>query len=160
MSGLSLDEASKRLSGSDDRFRVGKAEIRGSDYSVFVNAPNDLRALQAFGAGQRGPDDDFIIYEDERVSYSAWRAETERLAAGLAAIGVKPGDHVAVAMRNYPEYLTLIMAIAHIGAVSVLINAWWTSAELNMASGIAAQNSPSLTARARSGSANSPGAKM
>jgi len=41
--------------------------------------------------------------------------------------GSVQGDHVGLAMRNYPE---LMIAIASIGAVAVPFNAWWTSAEL------------------------------
>jgi crotonobetaine/carnitine-CoA ligase len=46
----------------------------------------------------------------------------ERWAAGLAALGVIPGDRVAVLIPNSAEYLTLTFAIALTGAVEVPVN--------------------------------------
>lgn len=130
---MSLDEASAHMAATEPRFALGTATIRGEALPVFINAPQTLRALQAWGATVRPADADFIVFEDERLTYSAWMGETARLAAGLVALGVKPGERVAVAMRNYPEYLTLMLAISGIGAVAVLINAWWTTEELDYA---------------------------
>ncbi|MFV0475253.1 MAG: class I adenylate-forming enzyme family protein, partial [Pikeienuella sp.] len=127
---MTLDEAADHLVRSDPRFALSTAVIRGEALPVFANAPMDIPALVAHGAAVRAPGEEFIIYEDERVSYEEWRAEVGRLAAGLVARGVRPGERVAIAMRNYPEYLTLIAGIAAAGAVSVLINAWWTTEEL------------------------------
>lgn len=44
------------------------------------------------------------------------------LANGLMALGIKPGDHVALMMANRPEMLFLLMALGKIGAVSVPLN--------------------------------------
>ncbi len=128
---MTLDEAVAHLSATDPRFPLGEAVIRGEALPIFSAAPADLPALQRYGAGLRTAGQDYIVYEGERISYEAWMAETARLAAGLVAMGVKPGDRVAVAMRNYPEYLTLIFAISGVGATAVLINAWWTTEELD-----------------------------
>ena len=49
----------------------------------------------------------------------AWSA---RLAAGLVNKGVKPGDHVALLMANFPEFVAVKFAIAMVGAVAVPIN--------------------------------------
>jgi long-chain acyl-CoA synthetase len=43
---------------------------------------------------------------------------------------IKKGDHVAIAMRNYPEYLLFFWAILSIGAVVSNINAWLTAPEM------------------------------
>lgn len=127
---MTLQEAADHMVRTNPLYELDSAEIRGEKLPVFRNAPRTLRALQDFGAAARAPGTDFLVFERERLTYEEWVAETDRLAAALAAQGVKPGDRVAIAMRNYPEYLTLMMAIATIGAVGVLINAWWTSAEL------------------------------
>ncbi|WP_340108727.1 class I adenylate-forming enzyme family protein [Pikeienuella sp. HZG-20] len=127
---MTFDEAADHMVRTDPLFALSTATIRGEPLPVFANAPANAYALQLYGRTIRAPGADYIVYEGERVSYDAWCAETARLAAGLRARGVKPGDRVAVAMRNYPEYVTLIMAIAAVGAVSVLINAWWTTEEL------------------------------
>ena len=43
---------------------------------------------------------------------------------------VRPGDRVAIAMRNFPEWSLAFFAAASIGAVVVPLNAWWTGPEL------------------------------
>ncbi|GII95292.1 hypothetical protein Ssi02_55230 [Sinosporangium siamense] len=40
------------------------------------------------------------------------------------------GDRVALAMRNYPEWVVSFSAIMALGAVAVPLNAWWTRSEL------------------------------
>jgi long-chain acyl-CoA synthetase len=47
--------------------------------------------------------------------------------------GVAEGDRVAVAMRNYPEWVVSFWATVSVGAAVVGITAWWTSAELEYA---------------------------
>jgi long-chain acyl-CoA synthetase len=47
--------------------------------------------------------------------------------------GVKKGDRVAIAMRNYPEWVMSFAAILSIGAISVSFNAWWTEDENDFA---------------------------
>jgi long-chain acyl-CoA synthetase len=43
---------------------------------------------------------------------------------------VKPGDRVAIAMRNYPEWMLIYWACACLGVASVGMNAWWVSEEM------------------------------
>jgi fatty-acyl-CoA synthase len=64
-----------------------------------------------------------LLLTDERsISYAELREWSTRLAAGLIASGVSPGDHVAVVMANYAEFVALKFAIARAGAVAVPIN--------------------------------------
>ena len=60
------------------------------------------------------------------------------MAASLAQqlqsrYGVKHGDRVAIAMRNYPEWPIALEAITSIGAIAVAINAWWQPEEIDYA---------------------------
>jgi fatty-acyl-CoA synthase len=64
----------------------------------------------------------FVITDDRSWTYRELRDWSRQLAAGLVALGVEPGDHVAVVMANYPEFIALKFAIASIGAVSVPVN--------------------------------------
>lgn len=68
------------------------------------------------------PDRPFVIGEDRQFTYAAMDAWTDRLAGGLAKRGVGAGDHVALIMANYPEFVALKFAIARVGAVAVPIN--------------------------------------
>jgi len=89
-----------------------------------------MNSAQAHDGGRA----DYIVYKTERWSYDEFCAESNRLARALSDIlHVRPGDRVAVAMRNYPELLILMTAISSIGAVVVFLNAWWTRDELEYA---------------------------
>jgi acyl-CoA synthetase (AMP-forming)/AMP-acid ligase II len=63
-----------------------------------------------------------LIHEGRRVTHGEYLERVERLAAGLAAAGVVPGDRVAVLSQNNLEFLDLYGAAAWLGAVLVPIN--------------------------------------
>jgi len=71
---------------------------------------------------QRYPDRPFILTDNLTWTYSEAAADSVRLAAGLWAAGIRPGDHVAVVMANFPETILLKFAAARLGAVSVSVN--------------------------------------
>jgi fatty-acyl-CoA synthase len=68
------------------------------------------------------PDRPLVLGDGWAYSYADIAAWSRRLAAGLLAVGVGPGDHVAVDMANLPEVVALKFAVARVGAVSVSIN--------------------------------------
>lgn len=53
------------------------------------------------------------------MTYGELRASSERLAAGLAALGISPGDRIATLMGKSAEYLVTLVAIWRLGAVHV-----------------------------------------
>ena len=75
-------------------------------------------------------DREFLIYENERLTYGGVHKRAVALAKSLQDLGVRPGDHVAIAMRNYPEYCPAVEAILAVGAVAVTLNSWWEREEL------------------------------
>lgn len=110
-------------------FKVGEAEIRGNSYRVFENAPASLVGLFAYGASHG--DKDFLIFEGERLSFAEVFKRACRFANALRdELGIKQGDKVALAMRNYPEWCISYMAVISTGAVVVPLNAWWKADEL------------------------------
>jgi steroid-24-oyl-CoA synthetase len=110
-------------------FKVGEAEIRGNTYRVFENAPANLAGMFAYGATHG--DKDFLIFEGERLSFAQTWKHACRLAHALEdKLGVKQGDKVAIAMRNFPEWCVSYMAIISLGAVVAPLNAWWKTDEL------------------------------
>lgn len=68
------------------------------------------------------PDRPFVITDDRYCSYSEMAAWSHRIAAGLAAIGLRAGQNVAIIMSNRPEFVALKYAISRLGAVAVPIN--------------------------------------
>ena len=53
------------------------------------------------------------------ISYQEFKDETEKLACGLAALGIKRGDKVAISSENRPEWVYSDMAILGLGGVDV-----------------------------------------
>src|SRR5215213_9121332 len=50
------------------------------------------------------PDGEALVYRDERVTHAELVDRVERLAAGLAAEGIAPGDAVALLLANDPTF--------------------------------------------------------
>ena len=73
-------------------------------------------------------DREYLVYEDERLTYAQAHDRVNALGNWLIAQG-NSGDRVAIAMRNYPEWLLSYWATLSIGATVVGMNAWWTGPE-------------------------------
>src|SRR5262245_18901744 len=63
-------------------------------------------------------------------SYGEVAARVARLAGALRAMGLKPGDRVAIAATNSPDYLVILYAVWHAGLAAVPANAKLHGAEL------------------------------
>ncbi|HTU58947.1 MAG TPA: class I adenylate-forming enzyme family protein, partial [Polyangiales bacterium] len=75
---------------------------------------------------------DYLVYEGDRLTYAQTLERIRGLAAHLQDVcGVAKGDRVALAMRNYPEWVIGFWATLSIGAIIVPLNAWWKSQELS-----------------------------
>ncbi|MFQ6022698.1 MAG: fatty acid--CoA ligase [Acidiferrobacterales bacterium] len=68
------------------------------------------------------PDQEIVYADLHRYSYTALRQRIGQLAAGLAGVGIKPGDTVAVMDWDSHRYLECFFAIPMIGAVLHTIN--------------------------------------
>ena len=65
-----------------------------------------------------------------RRSYAEFDERTTRLAGGLQALGVRPGDKIACYMPNAIELLEAYYATSKAGAVTVFLNALLTAREI------------------------------
>ncbi len=77
----------------------------------------------------------FLIWEPldgntRTWTYAEFRDEVARIAGGLAARGVKPGDNILVQLENCPELVLTWFACAWLGAVCAPCNAMATGEEL------------------------------
>jgi long-chain acyl-CoA synthetase len=124
-----LLEARRVLCAPGQPFAMDTEEIGGVRTRVWQHAPVHLRAvLQA--AVVHGPRD-FIRFGDEVLSYDECFAAAGAIASRLRRdYGVGPGDRVAIAMRNYPEWVIAFWAVIWADAVLVPLNSWWSGAEL------------------------------
>jgi len=121
-----------RLTAPDGPFPVGTAMLRGVTYRVHTNAPANLRDV--FSGGARWGERKAITYEDENYTWTEYLGIVARIAAVLRdQYGVRKGDRVGLAMRNYPEWIFTFAATISLGAVSVPLNAWWSATELRYA---------------------------
>jgi acyl-CoA synthetase (AMP-forming)/AMP-acid ligase II len=111
-------------------FELQKKTIRGNEYNVFVNVPQNL--YEYFQFALIHGEWEFLAYEDESYKYQ----EVLNNAAGLAHVlvnkyGLKKGDAVAFSMRNYPEWIYSYIAVTSLGCVAVPLNSWWQGEELD-----------------------------
>jgi len=127
--GLSWEEALARLTAPGAPFEIAQAQVGGQTVRVFERTPPSLRAL--FDTARGRADALFLVYEDERWTFGDAMAQVDALGAQLVSrFGVRRGDRVAIAMRNYPEWITAFAAITSVGGIAVCLNAWWTLDEM------------------------------
>lgn len=73
-------------------------------------------------SARRDPDAPALAFEDRLLSFGELDGRAERLAAALAARGVKAGENVAILMYNRPEFVESFLAIQRLGACAVPVN--------------------------------------
>ena len=109
-------------------FEVTTTNVRGVDIKTYANALTNLR--DAWVSTAAYAEREYIVYEDERLTYAQAHEHVNSLGNWLISQGVQPGDRVAIAMRNYPEWILSYWAILSVGATVVGMNAWWTGPEM------------------------------
>ncbi|MBW2672924.1 MAG: AMP-binding protein [Deltaproteobacteria bacterium] len=67
-------------------------------------------------------DKTYIMFDKEKISFAGYNRATCSLANGLLAHGAKPGDGIAILMRNCPEFLYVFYGTQRTGIYSVPIN--------------------------------------
>lgn len=70
---------------------------------------------------QRWPDRPAIQYKDDIWTYRQVDAETDKIAAGFLAAGIKKGTHVGIWANDRPNTLLCLYALIKIGAVAVML---------------------------------------
>ena len=124
-----FDDAWRELTENGAGFAMTEIEVRGAPMRVFNSAPPTMRSI--WELAQFHAEKPYIVFEDERYTYAETAALVRALAHHLRDVhGVGSGDRVAIAMRNYPEWVIAYWATVAIGAAAVGVNAWWTSQEL------------------------------
>jgi long-chain acyl-CoA synthetase len=123
------EQVQARLTAPGQLFEMEEVQVAGDKIRAWKHAPATFRALLEMSRfhGEKL----FVVYEDQRLTFE----EHFRLAATLANrlvddYGIRKGDRVAIAMRNYPEWIVAFSATLAAGAVAVPLNAWWTRPEL------------------------------
>ena len=126
-----LRQAWQELTAPGQLFEVTSTQVNGVPLRCYVHAPRSLREFWLGTAGHG--DKDYLVFEDERCDYRQAHEFVASIAQWLHGAGVRPGDRVAIAMRNYPEWMLAYWAITSMGAVVVGMNAWWVAHEMQFA---------------------------
>jgi long-chain acyl-CoA synthetase len=134
-----LPDVTASLTAAGAMFEMDDVTVRGVTMRAWKNAPPTLRDVLQLSVLHG--DAEFIVYDAEvagavpgpfdRLSF----VDHFRGAAALAnrlvdGYGIRPGDRVAIAMRNFPEWSLAFWGATSAGAVVVPLNAWWTGPEL------------------------------
>ncbi len=126
-----LKQAWQELTGPGQPFEVTTETVGSVPIRTFRHAPPSLREIWLSTAGHA--DKDYLVFSGERCTYSEAHTFTASIARWLHDAGVGPGDRVAIAMRNYPEWMLAYWAVTSMGAVVVGMNAWWVAQEMAFA---------------------------
>jgi crotonobetaine/carnitine-CoA ligase len=90
----------------------------------------DLRTLVDRAAARWGGRPALTFDRTGRVlTFEDVAKQSNLLANGFRALGVKPGDRVAVMLRNQPEFPLAWLALGRIGATMVPVNVFYTEPE-------------------------------
>jgi len=84
---------------------------------------------------ERFPDNEALVvrHQNVRWTYAEFKREIDRLATGLLALGIEPGDRVGIWGPNGHEWALVQYASASIGAIMVCINPAYRLHELEYA---------------------------
>jgi long-chain acyl-CoA synthetase len=72
-----------------------------------------------------------VFYGEREISYAELFDQSQKVAAHLQSkLGVKPGDRVAIWLKNCPEFVAAVFGILQTGAVVVPVNNFLKPAEV------------------------------
>jgi len=81
-------------------------------------------------AAEKYPDAPCTIFKGAKISFQEMDLITDRLAAGLADLGVKKGDRVGIFMPNTPQFVMAYFAILKAGGIVVATNPLYSAREI------------------------------
>ena len=79
---------------------------------------------------QTMPQQEAVVFPPRRLTYAMLYTQATAVAAGLWQLGIRPGEPVALLMSNRPEWITVALGCALIGAPVVAISTWSRRMEL------------------------------
>lgn len=100
-------------------------------------------------AAARWAEREALVFRDQRWSWVDFDREVDRAAKALIALGVEPGEKVALWMNNKPEWLFLMYAVAKVGAVLVPLNTRYRTDDISYV--VTQSNTGTLISDDRSG---------
>lgn len=127
---MSIEQANAAIAASDSPLKLADGVVGGVPMKVYAAAPPTVRTIFELAEPQFG-ERDFILFEEDRVTYADFARAVEHFAKALIEqFGIKKGDRIAIIMRNYPQWPVPFFAALSIGAIATPMNSWWTGDEL------------------------------
>ena len=124
-----IAETTAQLTQVGSPFELEDAQYNGVSYKIYPSAPPTMR--EALAVGRNHGDALFVQYEGENWTFNNFWKHVDAVAYQLIhRYQVKKGERVAIAMRNFPEWMAAYAAIISIGAVAVPLNSWGQRDEL------------------------------
>lgn len=78
----------------------------------------------------RSPARTAVFYKDKEISFRELEERAGRCRGALAALGIKPGDRVALVMSDSPEMMIAMLGVMGMGAIVVPCSTMLKPAEL------------------------------
>lgn len=125
---MGIKETITELTAADQFFEVEQREYNGRSYKAFKHANSGLTEIIQNGRGHG--DAEFLIAGDQRLTFNGFYAQVDKFLGYLQAHGFQPGERLAIAMRNKPDWLVAFAAATLAGAIVVPINSWGQRDEL------------------------------
>jgi acyl-CoA synthetase (AMP-forming)/AMP-acid ligase II len=124
-----------KLCAAGGPYELERCRFFGADYPLFRHRPRTLNATlaQAFDRNRSHSGSRMTESEGETLSFGDFEARAAALADSLVALGIEPGNHVALAMANRAEWMIGFVAVLAIGGVPVLINSRGSGEEMHRA---------------------------
>lgn len=72
-----------------------------------------------------------VVSRESRLTYGELDSRADRLAAGFAALGIRPKDRVIVQLPNIPEFIEVVFALFRLGALPVFAQPVHRSSEIS-----------------------------
>lgn len=88
-------------------------------------------AEAAIRAARRWPDAEALVYPERRATYGELLQGAQRVARGMVAHGLLPGERIGILMPNSIEFVEVFLAAHLAGLVPVTVNARYKAHELH-----------------------------
>ncbi|MBI1372510.1 MAG: AMP-binding protein [Phycisphaera sp.] len=117
--GARSSRVTREVNRSSERRQVHETPYQRLRIPRSLNYPTTSIGRVLDQTADRFPEAPALEYGDLRWDYHQLRQKTQRVAGGLANLGVRKGDRVLMALPNCPEFVTVFMAAQKLGAVVV-----------------------------------------
>ncbi len=128
-----LAQAQTALTAPGAPFELTEILTANRIFNIYKNAPETLiDVIKASRNEDARQDSDscFLTYQDDHWSFQRFYQAVDSVASWMYQNNIRPGQRVAIAMRNRPEWAVAFVATALIGAVPAPLNSFGVGEEL------------------------------